>query len=410
MKNLVILLLALIMNSNIYSQSGWFYQASNTSAMISCIYLVDQNTGYFTSYNNFNSTSNGGENWDMIYNFTVSASTSKLYFLNATTGYRLSANVLSKTTNGGFNWTDITIPNYNFNKLYFINSNTGFLSGVTKFAKTINGGLSWITHDPTYLNGGIGDMYFYNAYTGYAIQSYPTGNNGIAKTTTGGEDWTFKYVDTIALYNVSKPFGRYIYACGKNRIFRSTNYGENWSVIHQTNYFPRKIEMVDSLTGYYIGAISEISISGIIYKTTNGGLNWELQFTSNLTSFTDISFANTINGNVVGSNGYILRTNSGGVVTSISNNENILRYKIEQNYPNPFNPTTNIIFAIPKSSNVKVTIFDIAGKELETLVNEQLQAGTYQTDWNASKYSSGVYFYRITAGSFSETKRMTLIK
>lgn len=86
------------------------------------------------------------------------------------------------------------------------------------------------------------------------------------------------------------------------------------------------------------------------------------------------------------------------------------KYELYSNYPNPFNPTTNIKFAIPKSSEVKITVYDILGNEAAVLVNEQLQAGTYQTDWDASRYSSGVYFYRIQAGDFTETKRMTLIK
>jgi len=69
-----------------------------------------------------------------------------------------------------------------------------------------------------------------------------------------------------------------------------------------------------------------------------------------------------------------------------------------------------IKFDIPKSSFVKIKVFDITGKEIETLVNEQLQPGTYETDWNASSFSSGVYFYKITAESYTETKRMLIVK
>lgn len=86
------------------------------------------------------------------------------------------------------------------------------------------------------------------------------------------------------------------------------------------------------------------------------------------------------------------------------------KYDINQNYPNPFNPTTNIIFTIPKSSDVIISVFDIDGKEIETLVNEQLQAGTYQTNWNASKYSSGIYFASIQAEEFHKVIKMTLLK
>ena len=80
------------------------------------------------------------------------------------------------------------------------------------------------------------------------------------------------------------------------------------------------------------------------------------------------------------------------------------------NYPNPFNPMTKIKFDLPKSSGVRITVFDVTGKEVAVIVNETLQAGSYQTEWDASAYPSGVYFYRMQADGYTETKRMTLIK
>ena len=85
-------------------------------------------------------------------------------------------------------------------------------------------------------------------------------------------------------------------------------------------------------------------------------------------------------------------------------------FSLSQNYPNPFNPTTNIRFDLPKSGSVKLVVFDELGREVATLVNEKLQPGTYEVDWNGSSYASGVYFYRIQTDEFSETKKMLLIK
>jgi len=85
-------------------------------------------------------------------------------------------------------------------------------------------------------------------------------------------------------------------------------------------------------------------------------------------------------------------------------------YFLHQNYPNPFNPLTNIKFEIPKSSSVKISVFDISGKEIETLVNQNLKPGAYETSWNASKFSSGIYFCKIQAGEFTQTKKMVLVK
>lgn len=86
------------------------------------------------------------------------------------------------------------------------------------------------------------------------------------------------------------------------------------------------------------------------------------------------------------------------------------RYELQQNYPNPFNPMTNVEFAIPQSAFVKLTVFDILGRVVETLVNEQLSAGTYKADWNAANHPSGVYFYKLQTENFSESKRMILVK
>jgi len=81
-----------------------------------------------------------------------------------------------------------------------------------------------------------------------------------------------------------------------------------------------------------------------------------------------------------------------------------------QNYPNPFNPNTNISFKLNSNEIVTLKIYDLNGKEVQTLLNEKLNAGTYDYDWNASGFSSGVYYYKLTAGSFSETKKLMLIK
>ena len=92
-------------------------------------------------------------------------------------------------------------------------------------------------------------------------------------------------------------------------------------------------------------------------------------------------------------------------------------YLLYQNYPNPFNPATNIRYAIPKSGFVKLVVFDVLGREVETLVNESLKPGTYESTFNGSNYPSGIYFYKLTVrhgGSstdgYTETKKMLMIK
>ncbi len=85
-------------------------------------------------------------------------------------------------------------------------------------------------------------------------------------------------------------------------------------------------------------------------------------------------------------------------------------FSLEQNYPNPFNSSSNMKFKVASSKFVKLVVFDLLGREVRTLVNEALQAGTYQVRFDAGDLPSGVYFYRLTAGDFSETKKLILMK
>ena len=99
-------------------------------------------------------------------------------------------------------------------------------------------------------------------------------------------------------------------------------------------------------------------------------------------------------------------------ITGTENNSNTIpgTYSLEQNYPNPFNPTTNIKFSIAKLSFVKIVVFDILGREVQTLINESMNVGSYEVSFDGSKLFSGLYFYKITAGDISQVKRMVLIK
>ena len=96
-------------------------------------------------------------------------------------------------------------------------------------------------------------------------------------------------------------------------------------------------------------------------------------------------------------------------ITSLSS-EIPSSFELYQNYPNPFNPATQIKFDIQKAGNVKIAIYDMLGREVELLVNGMMEAGSYNADWNATGFASGVYFYKIEAGDFSAVRKMILIK
>ena len=86
------------------------------------------------------------------------------------------------------------------------------------------------------------------------------------------------------------------------------------------------------------------------------------------------------------------------------------KYELQQNFPNPFNPITKILYSIQSPNNVKITVYDISGKQVTTLVNEYKSSGSYSIDFDASNLSSGIYIYKLESGSFTDIKRMMVIK
>ena len=99
------------------------------------------------------------------------------------------------------------------------------------------------------------------------------------------------------------------------------------------------------------------------------------------------------------------------IPTGVTGNEIVpAEYFVKQNYPNPFNPETEISYGLPEDGSVKLAVFDALGNEIAVLVNEFRRAGNHSVKFNSDGLSSGVYFYRLTAGSFTETKKMSLIK
>jgi hypothetical protein len=99
------------------------------------------------------------------------------------------------------------------------------------------------------------------------------------------------------------------------------------------------------------------------------------------------------------------------VINDVSEHANVhASYTLSQNFPNPFNPSTTIKFELPKASEVRLNVYDLLGREASVLVNDRRDAGVYEVKFDATGLSSGVYFYRIQAGDFIQTKRLLLLK
>lgn len=160
----------------------------------------------------------------------------------------------------------------------------------------------------------------------------------------------------------------------------------------------------------------------IYYKlSTDGGTTWlaDSRLTNNgsASGFPSVNVSGSAlhivwNDNRDGNTEIYYKRNPNGNPIGITAVSNVIpaEYSLGQNYPNPFNPMTNITIQLPKSGSVKLSVFDAAGKEVGLPVNKELNAGTYNIDFDASGLPSGVYFYRLQTAEFTETKKMMLIK
>jgi hypothetical protein len=109
--------------------------------------------------------------------------------------------------------------------------------------------------------------------------------------------------------------------------------------------------------------------------------------------------------------GFLADTLLRGTIVSVGVHEEVPgEYALRQNYPNPFNPSTTIKYELPKASDVRLTVFDLLGREVSVLVNERRDAGVHEVKFDASESSSGVYFFRLKAGDFVQTRKLLLLK
>lgn len=161
---------------------------------------------------------------------------------------------------------------------------------------------------------------------------------------------------------------------------------------------------VDSVTATYSSASSDDSIwvyfylfdttANFQYQTGAGHVRLRAELVSNPSFFIEQDFR-ACTPNYIGIQ----------QITSV-----VKEFSLGQNYPNPFNPTTNIRFSIPKSEHVSLRVYDILGREVKALVNQNLTPGEYQVDFDATGLSSGMYYYSLRSGDFVDVKKMVLVK
>jgi len=209
----------------------------------------------------------------------------------------------------------------------------------------------------------------------------------------------FYQVDGINGSPAFGPNGSLIVGCDSGKVY---------SLNKNTSGVDMEVNWVLN-AGSQVLAPSYISENGLLYiGTTNGDVYVVKEFVTPLGKMTlEQSEWPTFKGNNQRSKVVQLNTSA----TGITNDDDIpSAYSLAQNYPNPFNPNTQIKYSVPRLSQVILKIFNTLGEELETLVSEEKPVGTYEVNWNAANLPSGVYFYRLKAGDFVQTKKMILLK
>ena len=408
------------------SSSQWVEQNSTSSFYLSAVHFLNENTGLIGSAaplpinNNFVGgeiirTTNGGVNWQRVL-LDSNLRVKNFYFMDQNTGFAIggsyaSSGKLLKTTNSGLNWSviiDFNTPGFtHFYNIYFANTLTGYLSSYNGIFRTINGGNNWnllffVADGPSeYLS--YKKIHFFDVNTGIFLSD----SGKIYKTSNAGINWQIFYVNSLTTFRditfINNLTG---YAIGLHgKVIRTTDQGTNWQEINfGTGEDLYSIKFTNILTGY-------LAKDKGVLKSTDGGISWGEVLQQNNDSIYALSFLNNDLGFVTGTKGKVFKTTTGGVIgiNQISG-EVPTEFLLQQNYPNPFNPNTKIKFAIPKLANVRLAVYDLLGREVESLVNQQLTPGTYEVNWNAAKFSSGIYMYRLVTNDFSMVKKMSLIK
>lgn len=331
-------------------------------------YMANASTGWIvTRAGEIIKTTNSGSNW-VMQSSGVSVELYDIAFTDINTGWASGMNgIMLKTTNGGINWVQqTTSSSVKIFKVQPLNANTVLAAGFAGFVfKTTNGGTNWQTM-PAFTSTNFYGVNFVNENTGWVC-----GEPAIYKTTNGGLNWEQQSIPALSLY------GMY---------FLNENTG--WTA------------------GSYPGSL------GIVSKTTDGGANWVTQYTGSDWLFC-LNFKDVNTGYSAGFDGACVKTTNGGepltAVEPVESNSP-REFAITGNYPNPFNPETNIKFRTAVTGNIQINVYDISGKLVEELMNRNLAAGEHEIKWNAARYSSGIYFCRMTTEKESYMHKMVLVK
>jgi photosystem II stability/assembly factor-like uncharacterized protein len=427
----LILIISTCCNAAIFAQNYWSRIDSPTDNFLRTLCFLDSLRGYVAGDSGLILyTSNGGDNWTEQQSNT-SGKIVEIFFLNDDMGWALAwseglsdffGTYILTTTNGGNDWIEEEFRQENIflYAVYFQDSVKGFLGGNPGgIFKTTDGGVTWdsaaIANAP-FAYFPILKFNFFNDQYGFACG----GAHDIAgitwKTTDGGdywvpidaaytppdEIWDIYFIDSANVVGVGGD--PELFGVG---ILRSNDAGKSWSYSELG-----LIGMARALsfrTDYECWA--PVPIPESLIQSVDTANTWTFYPAIDSSRIYDLAFADSLIGYAVGEGGVILKykypiVNSieGKIEAAVNN------FALEQNYPNPFNPITTIKYTLDRESHISLVIYDVLGKEIEKLVDQNQQAGNYEVRWEAKDFPSGIYYYQFKSGDFSDSKKMILLR
>ena len=392
-------------------QAQWIQTNCPYGSSVSCFTV--SGTNIFAGINNgggvFLSTNNG-TSWTNVNNGLTDTSVRALA-ISGTNLFAGTASGVFLSTNNGTRWSAVNSGLTGTVNAFAIYSTNLFAATYDGVFLSTNNGSSWTnvsggmyTNTPVFALAVSGTDVFAGTYSdGRGVTGGVWRYNGLGS-------WTHLSGGTLNSTSINGLVvsGTNLFALSGG-IYISSGNGNSWAEISQDfwwNFNGAVTSLAFGGTNFFAGTTIGVLLS------TNNGTSWTT-IDSGLTSTYVQALAVSGTYLLAGTNhGVCRRPLSEMIPTGVNDNNNQIpiSFALDQNYPNPFNPTTTISFSFPSKSFVTLKMFDILGKEVATIISEEMSAGSYSRQWNAANMSSGIYFYRLQAGSFTETKKLILLK
>jgi hypothetical protein len=366
-----------------------------------------------------------GSNWTSS-SLKNGASIRAIHFVDSYNGFLAGdSGIIYRTENLGEEWTDVSIDFYfHLKDIKFKDNLNGIVVGTKQVRidgrthhlpsihTTTNAGGNWFEH-PFNFSGRLSSVAYIDQNNIITV-----GDSGlILISTDNGNGWSTENLNTTSDLNkvMSYEENTVVISGNDGTLFYSNDSGYNWNSVDIPFYYHIIGACITPAIELVMACSKEVRVDGrtffmatIISYDFNSN-TWREDFSQIRGKYNDLVYCGNNIAYAIGDSGIIAYYNSPTRVNTYGDNLPSA-FTISQNYPNPFNPSTVINYQLPLSGSVTLKVYDLLGREIAALVNEEKPAGSYEVEFDASQLSSGVYIYRLTAGSFSATNKMTLLK